>query len=126
MDNANKSKWRMRIAALIIFVLGFSAGALAYNVFRAWSRNHFEVGRGGFEQMLDSLDLTTEQKPQIHQILADTREQLQALRKETEPRFNEIRQRTDDRLQKVLTPEQWTQFQQKRDEMRRRRGARMP
>jgi Spy/CpxP family protein refolding chaperone len=126
MDNAAKSKWRMRIAALIIFVLGFSAGALAYNAYRAWSRNRVEAGRNGFDQMLDRLQLTAEQKAQVHQILAETREQLQALRKESEPRVNEIRQRTDERLQKVLTPEQWTQFQQKRDEMRRRRAARMP
>lgn len=125
MDNANKSKWRMRIAALIIFVLGFSAGALAFNAYRSWSRNRVESRRTGFDEMLDSLQLSADQKTQVHQILGETRQQLQALRKESEPRVNEIRQRTDERLQKVLTPEQWSQFQQRRDEMRRRRG-RMP
>jgi len=124
MDNANKSKWRMRIAALVIFVLGFSAGALAFTAYRAWSRSHAEVRGNGFDEMLDQLQLNSDQKTQVHQILSDTRQQLQALRKESEPKFAEIRQRTDERLQKVLTPEQWTKFQQRRDEMRARRGRR--
>ena len=121
MDNASKSKWRMRVAALVIFVLGFSAGALAFTAYRAWSRSHAEVRREGFDNMLDQLQLNSDQKGQVHQILMETRQQLQSLRKESEPRFAEIRQRTDERLQRVLTPEQWTKFQQRRDEMRGRR-----
>jgi len=125
MDYASKTKWRVRIAALVIFVLGFSAGALAFNVYRAWSRNRVEATRReGFDEMLDRLQLTGEQKTQVHQIISETRQQLQALRQEAEPRVNEIRQRTDERLQKVLTPDQWKQFQQKRDEMRSRRRGR--
>lgn len=124
MDYASKSKWRVRIAALVIFVLGFSAGALAFNAYRAWSRNRAEVRGNGFDAMLDELKLTTEQKTQVHQILTETREQLQALRKESEPRFDEIRQRTDERLQKVLSADQWKEFQRRRDEMRTRRRRR--
>ena len=70
--------------------------------------------------MLDSLKLSADQKTQVHQILGDSRDQLQALRKESEPRVGQIRQQADERLQKVLTPEQWTQFQQMRNEMRSR------
>lgn len=125
MDYASKSKWRVRIAALVIFVLGFSAGALAFNAYRAWTRNRSEaVRRNGFDEMLDQLQLNEDQKTQVHQILTDTRQQLQALRKESEPRFDEIRQRTDERLQKVLTPDQWKKFQQQREEMRSRRRGR--
>lgn len=128
MDKANKSKWQMRAAAMVIFLLGFTAGALAFNAYRVWSRNRVEQPRrGGFDDMLDRLQLTAEQKTQVHQILSEAREQLQGLRKESEPRINEVRQRTDERLQKVLTPEQWKQFQQQRDEMRnRRRGRERP
>lgn len=125
MDKAGKSKWLLRVAATIIFLLGFTAGALAFNAYRAWSRSRVEqTRRGGFDEMLDSLKLSADQKTQVHQILDETREQLQALRKESEPRVSEIRQHTDERLQKVLTAEQWKQFQQKRDEMRSRRGGR--
>lgn len=123
MDQISKSNWRLRVAALLIFLLGFVGGALALNAYRAWTRNHIETSRrGDFDEMLDRLQLTNEQKTQVHQILGETREQLQALRKEGEPRVNEIRQRTDERLQKVLTPEQWKQFQQSRDELRSRRA----
>lgn len=125
MDTTNKSKWQVRVAALVIFVLGFAAGALALNVYKQWGRTNAEGSRQSrFEHMLDSLQLNADQKTQVHQILGDTREQLQALRKESEPRVNEIRRQTDERLQKVLTPDQWKQFQQERDKMRghERRG----
>lgn len=121
MDITNKSKWQVRVAALVIFLLGFAAGALALNGYKRWSRSGAEASRQNrFEQMLDSLQLTADQKTQVHQILGDTREQLQALRKESEPRVTEIRQQTAERLQKVLTPDQWKQFQQERDKMRNR------
>jgi len=125
MDYASKSKWRVRIAALVIFVLGFTGGALAFNVYRALSRNRVEATRrNDFDEMLDRLQLTAEQKTEVHQIVSEARQQLQALRREAEPRVNEIRQRNDERLQKVLTPDQWKQFQQRRDEMRNRRRGR--
>ena len=121
MDIANKRKWQVRLAALLIFLLGFAAGALALNAYKRWSRNGAEVSRQDrFERMLDSLQLTADQKTQVHQILGDTREQLMALRKESEPRVGEIRKQADERLQKVLSPEQWKQFQQERDKMRSR------
>jgi Spy/CpxP family protein refolding chaperone len=121
MDKNNKSKWQLRIAAMVIFLMGFAGGALAFNAYRAWARSHVETSRrGDFDEMLDQLHLTGDQTTQVHQILGETRDQLQALRKEAEPRVKDIRQRTDERLQKVLTPEQWTQFQQKRDAMRSR------
>jgi Spy/CpxP family protein refolding chaperone len=123
MDINTKSKWQVRVAALIIFVLGFTAGALALNGYQKWSRARAEGNRHQrFEQMLDRLQLNADQKTQVHQILSETREQLQSLRKESEPRFNEIRRQADERLQKVLTPEQWKQFQQERDSMRSRGG----
>ncbi len=119
--NTPRNKWQVRIAALVVFVLGFTAGALAFNGYQRWSRNATENTRQNrFNQMLDSLQLSSEQKTQVHQILGDTREQLRALRRESEPRFDEIRRQADERLQKVMTPEQWQKFQQSRSEMRGR------
>lgn len=121
MDTTNKSKWQVRVAAIVIFLLGFAAGALTLNAYKRWSRSGVEVSRQNrFERMLDSLQLNADQKTQVHQILGDTRQQLQVLRKESEPRVSEIRRQTDERLQKVLTPDQWKQFQQERDKMRGR------
>src|SRR2546423_6941163 len=121
MDITSKRKWQVRVAAIVIFLLGFAAGGLALNAYKRWDRSGVEASRQNrFEQMLDNLQLTADQKTQVHQILGDTRGQLQALRKESEPRVEEIRKQADERLQKVLTADQWKQFQQIRAESRGR------
>lgn len=121
MDTNSKSKWLVRGAAIIIFVLGFTAGALALNAYKRWDRTGAALSRQDrFDRMLDTLQLSADQKTQVHKILSDSREQLQALRKESEPRVGQIRQQADEHMQKVLTPEQWKQFQQMRTELRGR------
>ncbi|MGI9165144.1 MAG: hypothetical protein ACR2G5_01925 [Pyrinomonadaceae bacterium] len=121
MDIIKKGKWQLRVAVIIIFLLGFAAGALALNGYKRWSRTGAEASRQNrFEAMLDRLQLNADQKTQVHQILSDSRTQLHALRKESEPRFDEIRRQADERLQKVLTAEQWKQFQQERETLRGR------
>ena len=121
MNTIQKGKWQVRVAALVIFVVGFAAGALALNVYKRWERTGAGMSRQDrFDKMLDRLNLSADQKTQVHQILSDTRGQLQTLRKESEPRFEEIRRQADERLQKVLTPEQWQQFQKERSELRGR------
>ena len=122
MDNLSKNRWQVRVAALIIFVLGFAAGILALNVYRGLARSERRGDR--FEQMADKLQLNDDQKTKVQQIFSDTREQLRALRRESEPKVDEIRRQADGRLQTVLTPEQWQKFQGMRDEMRPRRGGR--
>jgi Spy/CpxP family protein refolding chaperone len=121
MDKVCKERWQVRIAALIIFVLGFAAGILALNVYRTLARGDRQ---DRFELMADRLQLTDDQKTKVREIFNDTREQLRALRRESEPRVDEIRRQADGRLQTVLTPEQWQKFQGIRDEMRPRRGGR--
>ena len=117
MEKIRTSKWRVRIAAILIFVLGFSAGALGLNVYQRW-RSGAQARRQEFAQMIDRLQLNSDQKTQVDQIFGDARAQLQGLRKDADPRVADIRQHTDERLQQVLTPEQWQQFKQMRDERR--------
>ena len=124
MDRIAKNRWQVRLAALVIFLLGVAAGALALNVYNAWSRAaRREEGRAGFERMLDRLELTGEQRTQVQQILADTRRQLREARRDSEPRMEDIRRQTDERLRQVLTPEQ---FQRMKEEMSKRRRGRRP
>jgi Spy/CpxP family protein refolding chaperone len=129
MDILNKSKWQLRFAVLAIFALGFAAGALSWNIYRSYRVGRsIDARRDRFEQMLDRLQLTSEQRPQVEKILTDARTQWIEVRRQTEPRMREIREQTDQRLQAVLTPEQWERFKQMRDEMgprRRRRGRGM-
>lgn len=120
MNNVTRNRWQVRVAAVIIFVLGFTAGILALNVYRGVVRG---VGSGNrFDNMAERLNLTADQKTKVQEIFSDTREQLRAVRQETEPRMQEIRRQADGRLQTVLTPEQWQQFQKMRDERGGRRG----
>jgi Spy/CpxP family protein refolding chaperone len=123
MNNIAKNRWQVRVAAGIIFVLGFLSGILALNVYRAWARNSMTPG-DRFEQMSQQLQLNEDQKAKVKQIFNDTREQLRALRQESEPKVNDIRKQADDRLVQVLTPEQWKKFQVLRDENRQRRPRR--
>ena len=128
MDRVRKSSWLVRAAALVIFLLGFAAGALAPAAYRAWVRDRGRVisdVRGSrIDRMGEELNLTPEQKAQVQQIFGETRTRLEALRKESEPRFAEIRRDTDERLRQVLTPEQWEQFQRAREEERGNRRGR--
>src|SRR5215211_8404124 len=123
MDRATKNRWQVRVAAAIIFVLGFTAGILALNVYRGWSRDF--GSRNRMDELSERLNLTPEQKTKVQEIFSDTREQLRAVRRESEPKVNEIRRQADGRLQTVMTPEQWQQFQKIRDE-RQHRGGRGP
>ena len=118
MNNVTRNRWQVRVAAVIIFVLRFTAGILALNIYRG-------VVRGGgpgnrFDNMAERLNLTADQKTKVQEIFSDTREQLRSVRQETEPRMAEIRRQADGRLQTVLTPEQWQQFQKLRDDRQRR------
>nr|AIA13234.1 Heavy-metal resistance [uncultured bacterium]AIA13394.1 Heavy-metal resistance [uncultured bacterium] len=121
----NQEKWQVRVAAMIIFILGFAAGALALNAYRTWRGNGVPPGsQDRFEQLVRELQLTDAQQTQVKQIFSDTREQLQTLRKESEPRVKEIRSQADERMQKILTAGQWQKFQQLMNERDNRRRAR--
>jgi Spy/CpxP family protein refolding chaperone len=123
MDNASKVKWQIRAAVLAIFFLGFVAGALSLNAYHTRrSQSAATTNNDRFDQMLNRLQLTPEQRAQVEKILNDMRGQLLAVRKESAPKVGEIRRQTDDRLRQVLTPSQWEQFQQMKSELRRRRG----
>jgi Spy/CpxP family protein refolding chaperone len=125
MDSSPRNKWHVRLAVIVIFVVGFVTGVLTLNIYRGhqWSSSR-GPGRGGFEQMLDKLNLSTEQRTQVAEIFDDARAELIQVRKESGPRFREVRERTDQRLQAVLTPEQWTEFRQLTSESRRNRQPR--
>ncbi|MFL6228629.1 MAG: hypothetical protein ACJ741_07595 [Pyrinomonadaceae bacterium] len=125
METTNRDKWRVRAAALVIFLLGAAAGTLAPRAYHGWlARDAAPQTRPGFHEVFDQLQMSADQTTQVQQIFNDTHEQLRALRQDSATRVTEIRRQADERLQKVLTPEQWQRFQQAREEMRARRGTR--
>jgi Spy/CpxP family protein refolding chaperone len=126
MEAASKNKWQVRIATVAIFALGFAAGALALTVYRGYHPTSARSDDRGkmFEKALDGLNLSDDQRARIDQILADTRSQLKDLRKESQPKFMQVREQTRQRIQQVLTPDQWQQFQEVTKRARDDRGQR--
>jgi len=126
MENSLNGKWNIRAAVMGVFVLGCLAGALSMNVYRAqFSRFPREPHGGRFEQILDRLKLTADQRTQVEQIMKDSRSQIVEIRRQSEPRYKEIRKQTDERLQTALSPQQWQQMTHE-TRGRRSRGFRPP
>jgi Spy/CpxP family protein refolding chaperone len=121
MNSSTKSKWQVRLAVVLIFVVGFIAGALATNIYRGSGPTSRGGMRGGLERVFDQLNLTPDQRTQVSDIFEDARARLTELRNESQPRFREVRRQTDERLKSVLTQEQFEQFQKLMDESRKRR-----
>ncbi len=111
MENI-RNKWQLRLAALLIFLLGAAAGALAPTAYRAWFGTDRMSRHARFEQMLDRLQLSAEQRTQVQQTLGEAREKFRAVRRESDAREDEVRRQADERLRQIMTPEQWQQFQQ--------------
>jgi Spy/CpxP family protein refolding chaperone len=122
MESSVNNKWQIRLAVLLIFVVGFVAGALTMNVYRTRRLSASEAGhRDRFERVMNQLNLTAEQRDQVKAILDDARSQLSEMRRESQPRFRAVREQTNARLQSVLTPPQWEQFQKLTAEFKERR-----
>ena len=112
-------------AVLAIFLLGIAAGLLGGHLFyaRLLARpgGPPELGSRHFARHLErALELSDEQKVEIEQVLADTRETSQKFRREMEPRVRELLESTRDEIEKVLTPEQLEKFEELRKKLHRR------
>jgi Spy/CpxP family protein refolding chaperone len=125
METSVKNKWQIRLAVLLIFVIGFVAGGLTMNVYRARHMASSTTShRDRFERVMEQLNLTAEQRDQVKAIFDEARARLTEMHKESQPQFHEVREQTHVRLRAVLTPEQWEQFQKLTSEFRDRRSHR--
>ena len=114
MQPIKSRRWKIVVAALVLLGLGFLAGALSMNLYhRRGAANPVSSRREAFEQALKQLNLNPDQQAKVDAILADTRSQLRDVRKEESPRVGDIRKKARERLQSVLTPDQWLQLQEK-------------
>lgn len=118
MDNDRKGIWQIRIATLSVFLLGAIAGVVGLYSYQAWHSGKQPTRREKYQETFNRLGMSEAQRNEVQQIISDMRERLSQLRKDAEPKVQEIRSDTDQRLQKVLTPEQWQEFQQERDKIR--------
>lgn len=127
METNGRRRWGIRAAAAALFLLGCLAGALSVNIYRAYFLRFPRETRGErFEQILDGLNLTAEQRAQVKRIITDSRSQIMEIRRQSEPRYKEIRQQTDEKLQAVLTSQQWQQWQLMTRDIRERNRSFRP
>ena len=112
MQAIKSRPWAIVSAVLLLLALGFLAGALSMNLYQR-RRGHYGPPRQVvFQQALKQLNLSAEQQTKVDSILADTRTRLKEIRKDESPKVSEIRKQARERLQSVLTPEQWNQLQE--------------
>lgn len=119
MNVENKNKWQIRLATLSIFILGFAAGAFAFNAYHLWfGAAKQPTKQERYEEAFNQLNLNETQKAEVQKLVGEVREKVQLVRQESEPRLQEIRSQHDEKLQRVLTSEQWRNFQKLREKIR--------
>ena len=109
---------KIQLAFLIIFLLGFAAGALSLmgyyrrveTVRRSALTGRFDRERY-VKQLTEAVGLLPEQKGRLDAILDETREEFLALKKRLEPQFDELRERARTRIRSILNPEQQARFE---------------
>jgi len=114
---------RLAAAAVLVatFVLGGLTGAvLGRALSDAGGRDPLAglcgagLGQGGQPPMLQHLDLTPEQRPQLEGVVARWHPRMQALWQEFQPRVNAVMDSARAEMDAILTPEQ----QARRDSLR--------
>ena len=113
MDKERTFTWKIRLATLSIFLLGFVAGALALNAYQVFNPANAPSKKERFEKIFDQLNLSDSQKAETQKIMSDTREEFKNL--PPSPEVETIRNRADEKIKQVFTPEQWQNFQKLRD-----------
>lgn len=119
MDTETKSVWKIRLLTTMVFFLGAVAGVVGTYSLESWfPAAKKPTKRERYEEAFSRLGMDDVQRAEVDRIIGDLRQRLVQLRQDAEPKVQEIRTESDARLQKVLTPEQWTRFQAERDQIR--------
>ena len=108
------TKSKLTIAFVVLFITGVITGVMGTRiVYRNMLANALErpsILSKRVEASLGNLSLSSEQDIKIAQILTESREQNQNLRKQFRPQFWTILTETRRKIDSELTPEQRSQF----------------
>jgi Spy/CpxP family protein refolding chaperone len=122
---------RRKAAALValVFVLGIAFGVVGVlagrRVLGAGNRNGGGNNNGQgqqLSQLMHDLNLSAEQQKQFRQVLSDTRDRYDAIRKSMDPQVRQVRDQNRDRIRQILTAEQKPLFEDFLGESRNRRN----
>jgi Spy/CpxP family protein refolding chaperone len=122
MKDAVDSLGRVRLQGIIllaiVFVVGGVAGAMVdrANLFRERKPRTFGMDRhldkpGDMPRFFDKLDLSDDQRTQIHGIFDAHRPVIDSLMGETMPRIRALRDSAEAQISALLTPEQREKFE---------------
>jgi Spy/CpxP family protein refolding chaperone len=118
-------RWQALVALAALFVLGVVSGALGAHLYYARSLER-PPGPPPFlappmgHRLERQLQLSLEQRQELRRVLAESRHEAEALRRDLAPRLREMRQRTDERIRELLTPEQRERFERLQHRLRHR------
>jgi hypothetical protein len=138
MNPQGKTRLKVWLVLLLVFVLGLLTGAALSGVYHLKMRRgppDVRDGEAFFGMLQRDLHLNDQQSSQVHAVIDDARNDYRALREEVRPRFDAIRQKERERIRAVLTGDQKVQFDQmisrqdaalKAEQDRRERGDRGP
>lgn len=114
------SRFAAIVAAVALVLSGIAIGALG--TFLVLDRHHRPRGPlppqlppppAPFSREMEArLDLTDNQREQIHTILRESRDQAEAIRRELRPRIDKHLEETRAKICALLTPEQRTKFEE--------------
>ncbi|MEO6726617.1 MAG: hypothetical protein ABIU20_02655 [Blastocatellia bacterium] len=109
----NKRKAQFIIIAT--FVIGIIVGAAGQYLVTHQSLSKSNAPNNSSKETLDdltrSINLTREQRIQVDQFLADSRQQSQELRNQMRPQYNAVRDTTRKRISSILSSEQQSLFE---------------
>ncbi|SRR6266496_1442016 len=113
MTVTGRTRLKMWLVLMAVFVLGVATGAALTGLYRSRASGPEARERAmheRFENMRRELNLTDEQTTAVRTILDETRNEYRALKTELRPRFEEPRQKARRRIRALLNPEQQKKF----------------
>lgn len=120
------SPWRARMAVLGVFFLGLLSGIFVARLYVLHMENEIFNAPDPMAQVIirrldQQLDLTDQQKEQIHEIVLAGRTEVVLMQKDFLPKIVAIVDRGSEKVRQVLTPEQRAKF----DKITREKRARI-
>lgn len=108
---------KIQLAFVVIFVLGFAAGALSLAAYvRRMEAGRPAIWTGRFDrerfvkQLSEAVGLRQEQMGALNAVLEEAREEFVSLRRRLNPQFEEVRKRVRNQIRGILDAEQQGRF----------------